>query len=340
MCSRPYVRMVIAVLLALLAHVTQASAAPPTDEEPSIEAAIQDGIALRRAGNDEGALTLFLDLERRNPQSVRVLLHATAAAQATGRWLLAHAYLRKASAFKNDAYYLRNRAAVKGIEDAVARHVGQFRVVGRPEGAEVKLSGKVIGTLPFREAVTVELGSYTLEVSKPGYYSLRREIAIGAGGALNQEIVELGRNAQPDESSAVRRVASRELQPTHDEAPGWWEARSVTWALAGVAVAGAGTSGVALAIRERNIEHWNDDGLCIDRQDVTRSREDICGSERDTAHAAGTIAVASGVVAALFATAALTHWLATSPKNNEQARAPRQASCGAGLGSIVCSGTF
>src|SRR3954471_16744803 len=169
MRSRPISRLLAALMLLLLtlANPVPARAATPSDDA-AIEVAIQDGIALRRAGDDEGALSLFLDLERRSPNSVRVLLHITAAAQATGRWLLAHAYLRKAGSFKNDPYYVRNRAAVKAVEDAVARHVGQFRVVGQPAGAEVRLSGNLIGTLPLKEPVTVELGAYVLEVSKPG----------------------------------------------------------------------------------------------------------------------------------------------------------------------------
>jgi PEGA domain len=344
MCSRLTVRWLTSLLLLLLtlANAAPASAASPADDA-TIEAAIQDGIALRRAGNDEGALSLFLDLEHKSPNSVRVLLHVTAAAQATGRWLLAHDYLRKASAFKNDPYYIRNRAAVKGVEDAVARHVGQFRVVGQPAGAEVRLSGNLIGTLPFKEPVAVEPGAYVLEVSKPGFYSLRRDITLSAGGALSQEIVELGPSDEPSQSTLFpRAVAPARAAPSPgvDRMPRWWESRNVTWSLAGIAIASAGTSGVALAIRERKIEHWNDDARCIDRQNVTRSREDVCGGERDAANTAGTVALTSGIGAALFATATLTHWLTTSTKTERQAEREPSSSCGVGLGSIVCSGTF
>jgi PEGA domain len=330
------------VLLATLIHVEPARAAQPEDDA-AVEKAIQDGIVLRRAGNDEGALTLFLDLERKSPDSVRVLLHVTAAAQATGRWLLAHDYLRKAAAFKNDAYYVRNRAAVNAVEEAVARHVGEFRVLGQPSGAEVRLSGNLLGRLPFKEPVAVELGSYVLEVSKPGFYSLRRDIAISAGGALNQEVVELALSDEPSGVAPVARggvPAHQRPRPANDREASWWESRAVTWTLAGIAVAGAGTSGLALAIRQQKVARWNDDARCIDRQAVTRSREEACGSERDAANTAGTVAVTSGAVAALFATATLTHWLTTSPRSTAQARREPSASCGAGLASVVCSGTF
>jgi hypothetical protein len=333
---------VTTLLLSMLATAMPSMAAAPNDDA-AMEAAIQDGIALRRAGNDEGALSLFLDVERKNPGSVRVLLHVTAAAQATGRWLLAYDYLRRASAFKNDPYYLRNRVAVKAIEDAVARHVGQFRVVGQPAGAEVRLSGNLIGTLPFNEPVAVELGAYVLEVSKAGYYTLRRDVTLNVGGTLSQEVVALGLNDQHDARPATRRALAPTLvasSPARDRAPSWWQTRPVTWSLAGIAVASAATSGVALAIREGKIERWNDDARCIDRQNITRTREQICGDDRDAATTAGTVALTSGVVAVLFAGAAATHWLTTSPKPEREAQRQPHGSCGVGWGSLVCSGTF
>jgi hypothetical protein len=341
MRSRLTVRLLFAFsFLALL--LTRASSVR-ADDEAAIESAVQEGIALRRAGNDEGALTLFLELERKNPRSARVLLHVAAAAQATGRWLLTYEYLRKGAAFNNDPYYVRNRAAVKAVEDAVARHVGQLRVVGRPAGAEVRLSGNLIGTLPFNEPVAVELGSYVLEVSKPGYYSLRRDIVLSPSATLSQELVELGASDQPGPAAPAPRalaVAPPPAHPAPDRVSSWWESRAVTWSLAGIALAGTGTAGVALAIREQKIERWNDDARCLDHDDVTRRRQDVCGDDRDAATAAGAVAITGGAVAALFATAALTHWLTTSGKDEKQAQRAPPASCGVGFGGVVCNGTF
>lgn len=344
MPPRNIARLLAALLLPPLA-LTQVPAAHAgnDDEDAAIEASIQDGIALRRAGNDEGALTLFLELERQNPNSVRILLHVTAAAQATGRWLLAYGYLRKASAFKNDPYYVRNRAAVKSVEEAVARHVTQLRVVGQPAGAEVRLSGNLLGTLPFKEPVAVELGSYVLEVHSPGFYSLRRDLALSTGGTLNQEVVALAAKKEPSPSLPTRRglaPAEGSTPPARDRAVSWWESRNVTWSLAGIALAGAATSGVALALRERSVTRWNDDARCIDRQDVTLSRGDVCSDERERANTAGSVALTGGVVAAVFATATLTHWLTTSSKPAQEAQRRPQAACGIGLGNVACSGSF
>src|SRR4051812_1091593 len=75
----------LAVCISCFATTARA-AGDANGDDPQLEAPIQQGIALRRAGNDEAALNLFLDLERSYPESTRVLLHVTAAAQATGRW--------------------------------------------------------------------------------------------------------------------------------------------------------------------------------------------------------------------------------------------------------------
>ena len=191
----------LAPCLIALCLSSRADAAPPTDAN-ELESAIQAGIELRKGGNDDAALDLFLKLDHDNPGSVRLMLQVTAAAQAAGRWLVAFEYLRKAAVFKSDPYYQRNRAAIRSVEDAVGQHVGQFRAVGEPSGAEVRLSGKRLGTLPLAEPVAVELGSYVLEVSKPGYYSLRRDVTLAAGATLNQEVVEL----RPNAAASVPRV--------------------------------------------------------------------------------------------------------------------------------------
>ena len=153
----------------------------------------------------------------------------------------------------------------------------------------------------------------------------------------------MARNDEPNQTVPARRAVTPTqdaANPAQDRAASWWESRAVTWSLAGVALASAATSGIALAIREGKVERWNDDTRCIDRQNVTRSREEVCRGERDAANTAGTVALTGGVVAAVFATATLTHWLTTSNKLEKRAQREPRASCGVGLGSVVCRGTF
>ena len=330
----------LTLLLAVSLTSFAAGAAPPTDPD-ELESAIQAGIELRKGGNDEAALQLFVKLDRENPGSVRLMLQVTAAAQASGRWLVAYEYLRKAAAFKGDPYYQRNRAAIKSVEDAVAQHVGQFRVVGEPSGAQVRLSGDLIGTLPMVEPTPVELGSYTLEVSKPGYYQLERDVTLAAGGALNQEVVELKPRLAPAEQRAPVLGGGRLSSNADTSLPdrSWWRSRSLTWVLGGVTLAAAATTGGALWVRERSADRWNDDSKCLDRVQAERTRGDVCGSERSSAQTAGSVALGAGVVTAVFATGTLAQWLISSGTNSPEATG-HAASCAAGLGSLTCSGTF
>jgi PEGA domain len=333
-------RVTVCLLVASLAlGWPQSTLAASAVEDPQLEDAIQSGITLRKEGNDEAALDLFLKLERRSPESVRLLLHITAAAQATGRWVMAYTYLRKAAAYKNDAYYVRNRAAIKSVEDVVSQHVGQFRVIGQPRGAEVRLSGSLIGTLPLAEAVPVEVGAYTLEVSQPGFYPLRREITLN-GGALSQEVVELRPNLQA-RATALGTGEPGLRQPTRasvSQESNFWSSRTLTWTLGGATLAAAATTGVALAVREQKASNWNDDQRCLDWQNPDRSREAVCGSERREADLAGTIALTAGIATGVFAAATVTHWLATP--HGPSAREQRAQGCGIGALSVVCAGTF
>jgi hypothetical protein len=332
--------LLLTLCLIALSLPSRAEAAPPTDPD-ELESAILAGIELRKGGNDDAALDLFLKLDRDNPGSVRLMLQVTAAAQAAGRWLVAYEYLRKAAAFKGDPYYQRNRVAIRSVEEAVGQHVGQFRAVGEPSGAEVRLSGKRIGTLPLAEPVAVELGSYVLEVSKPGYYPLRRDVTFAPGATLNQEVVELRPNAAPSAqlaTSAAAEPPASDFSASADRS--WWRSHSLTWVLGGVTLAAAATTGGALWVRERSAERWNDDSKCLDTQQAGRTRAEVCGSERSTAKTAGNVALGAGVVTAVFATATLTQLLFSwgAPAHATQAR--HSPSCSAGLGSFACSGTF
>lgn len=331
--------MLLAGLLVLLFVLPAAAGSDANGDDPQLEAPIQQGIALRRAGNDEAALALFLELERSNPDSIRVLLHITTAAQATGRWLMAYAYFRKANTHKNEPYFVRYRSAIKNIEDAIGQHVAQFRAVGSPAGAEVRLNGEVVGTLPMTEFKPIELGQYALEVTKLGFYPLRRTVSVTAGGALNQEAVELRQVVTSADSVGLAGGDARSPVDRRREAERsqpWWHARWVTWTLAGATVATGVTSAVALVYRNDRADRWNSTG-CLD---ATRTRQEVCGGVRDTISRAETIAVGSGIAAGVFGALTLTQVIVSTGRQPVAAARAPSVSCGAGLGAIACSGSF
>jgi len=331
--SRPFLIICLSLSIAGVAL-----AEPASLSETAIQDRIQQGIALRRAGKDAEALALFLDLEKRAPESVRVLLHVTAAAHANGKWLLAYEYLQKASNFQQDAYYQRHRSEIKAMEDLVLQHVGQLRVMGSPDGAEVVLNGEPVGTLPMKAARVLEVGSYELTVRKPGYYLLQRPVTISGGATLTQEAVELrelDRTSEPTLTTA--RDAQRVPQKVPMSGPAPAPRRWLTWTLAGVGVVGAATGAVALAVHENEASHWNSDSRCLSG---TQSREETCGSVRDRAELAQKVAIVGAGVGATFGAAALVHWLATSTSSSEKDHAQRGVTCDPSWLSLQCHGSF
>jgi hypothetical protein len=336
------------ILLAVIVAISVSGRARAADDEPAVEERIKQGIALRRSGNDEAALSVFLDLEKRAPDSVRVLLHITTAAQATGKWVMAYDYLQKAASHKGDGYYQRYKVAIDNVERTISQRVGQFRARGAPAGAEVRLSGEIVGTLPMGGAKAVEVGSYVLEVAKAGYYPLRRTVTITGGGNVTQETVDLREQKAALASAAPGQLGfgggtAADTGPTGP--PPWWRARWVTWTLGTVSVAAAATAGVSLVIREMDAAKWNDDNHCLSK-DVGKtglSREQLCGPLHRDIKLAETIGIASGITAVTFGVAALVQGMSTGQGGrpvDETAHAQTKATCTPGFASVVCYGTF
>lgn len=323
-----------------------ASTAQAADESPETEALLRRGIQLRREGADEAALAVFLEAEAQSPSSVRVLLHVATAAQAASKWLMADEYLRKAAQHDNDSYYQRYRNEIEEVRAATSQRVGQFRAVGSPEGAEVVLNGRVIGTLPMENPKSVEAGTYVLEVSKPGFYRLRRPISV-PGAVLTRETVALNERTAaggdgPDEAGARLGTDSGAQAQTD-----WYKERWVTWTLFGVGAAAGVTSGISLFLRERAADHWNDEDRCLAGGVPAPTRLDQCGDVRNDIDTAEQIAIVSGGLGVVFMAGALTHWLATSGDDSSGSAHARgtagksaEFSCSPGLMNVMCKGTF
>jgi len=338
---------ILVVMVAFIAWAAGPADAAEGESDPAIEDTINQGIALRRGGNDEAALGVFLDLEKSHPDSVRVLLHISTAALATGKWLMAYEYLQKASSHKDDAYYQRHLPAIDNVARAVGERVGQFRARGTPVGAEVRLSGVVVGTLPMNAAKPVEVGSYMLEVSQPGYFPLRRPITVSGHGSLTQESIDLTEQKPFSMSAAPGQVAIQQAQSSEVPLTGL-RARWITWALAGAAVVAGTTSGIAFAIREQKASEWNDNSLnatCLSSTNQHLTREQACGSTvRHDIDLAQGVGIAAGVTAVAFAGAAVIHYVLSIQPDHPRERTPSPAigltGCSAGLGSVVCAGAF
>jgi len=327
----PWRRACLSALAAcvLLANAPRAALA---EEPASLEALIQEGIRLRRDGEDEKALEVFRQAERLQPSSVRVLLHLATAAQAAGHWVEADTYVRRVFDYRDDPYYRRYEADISTVERLIASRVGRFQVVGSPPGAEVRLNGRVVGQLPMAEAFRLEAGNYQLEVVSQGHYALRRSQRI-PGGVLTREVVDLG----PETSAAESAMVLGEDQGP----PRWWEERWVAWSLAGVGAASALTAGIAFVVREQQAAEWNDDGRCVVPGGGTREQQ--CGGDYGDARMAERIGATAAVGALLFGGAAIAHFTLIGPPGARQTRgaeATLETRCGAGWLGVSCKGTF
>lgn len=328
------------------------SAASPgyAAEDAVVEALIQRGIQLRRSKADEEALAVFLEAEKQDPSSVRVLLHVVTAAQAAGKWLLADSYMRKVSALQSDPYYQRHAEAIDVVRRTIAQRVGTFQVQGEPDGASVRLDGELVGTLPMNEPAPVEAGAYLMEVHKPGYYRLRRNVTI-SGGVLTREPVELNRAVARGDLGAGASPSSLAAGGGEGNATAgerdrsWWQSPAVGWTVLGLGAASGVASGIAFATREGRVDRWNDD-RCIPENDPSSTRLQNCASFKDEADRAQNIGVITGIVGAVFVGIGITHLLATGgddePRRDSAAadQGLELTRCDAGLLSFSCQGSF
>ena len=194
------------------------------------ESLVESGIELRRNGRDEEALAVFARALEQSPRSTRIKVHLAATYQALGQWVEAERYLREAASNPDDAYIRRHRATIEKAYAFIEQRLGSLDVVGGPDGAELVLSGRPVGQLPLSQPVRVPVGSYLLEVRKPGYYTVSRPISIGSGAMLRESVV-LGEREQSElgASSAAERAPIE--AESRSGSPRW-----LTWTLGGAGV--------------------------------------------------------------------------------------------------------
>lgn len=283
---------------------------------------IERGITLRKAGDDVRALDLFRRAERVEPNSTRVQVHLAATYQALGDWEAADRYITLALQNPNDPYVQKHQAILASARRTIDSHMGSLQLSGGPAGTEIRLNGRLIGTLPIRETVRVQAGIYALEARLPGHYPITRSIAL-AGGSLARESIEL--SPLSEQAGASRPVDSG---PEETRQATW-----LTWTFAGLA-AGAGVGTVAAMVtRERHVDAYNDDNDCWL---VEQTREEACGGERKAGDRAEKWMWIGAAGTGAFAAASLvSYWL--SEPDEEPATALR---CGVGLAQVACAGRF
>jgi hypothetical protein len=140
---------------------------------------IREGVALRRKGDDLGALQRFQQAFQTD-KSARVVAQIGLAEQALGRWVLAHEHLSQALAAKADPWMQKNRGVIEEALNLVSDHLGKIEILGGSPNAEVRIDGALRGTLPLAGPLLMSIGTVTIDISAPGFFPLQRTAVVRA----------------------------------------------------------------------------------------------------------------------------------------------------------------
>jgi hypothetical protein len=168
--------------LATVASLRGATAADP-------EELLRRGVELRRRERDAEALTFFQQSYELN-KAPKALAQVGLAEQALGKWGAADRHLRTAIQSASDPWIVKHREAIEQALGTIGQHVGRLDVRGGPAGAEVRVDGDVIGSLPLAGPFSVSAGGVAIEVRSDGYVPIVRASTIPVG-ILTRETFDL-----------------------------------------------------------------------------------------------------------------------------------------------------
>ncbi len=174
---------VILFLESTLAFQRQGYAAPTGDSE----ALIQEGLELRRKGDDKRALERFL-LAASLHRSGRVLAQIALAEQALGQWVDAEVHLNEALAWRHEAWIAKKRPLLESALADISSHLGTLELLGNVAGATVKINGVVRGRLPLAAPLRVPSGTATVELEAEGYFPLARGVVVLSAGRAHETL--------------------------------------------------------------------------------------------------------------------------------------------------------
>jgi len=244
---------------------------------------IKQGVELRRAGNDAGALEQFRRAYDLAP-TPRALAQMGLAEQALGRWIDGEAHLARALEAGQDPWIAKYRGTLETSRAEIGKHLGSLYVTGGPEGAELRLDGQPVGTLPLRRPVRLPVGTFALEASVGGHVVVARAVSIAAGVTAHEDLSAPAAPASPSPASAAAPVIVTSREGARDEGPPEASSgrRRLAWIAAGGAVAVAAAGGVVLFLGNRDARSYNTmcgestSGTCSDLQ-TRGKREQVAG---------------------------------------------------------------
>jgi hypothetical protein len=187
-----YVFGVVAVLA--VGPAATASAAEPSSSNNDVpvrsaggkkdpEALIREGNDLRKQGRNEEALPLFQAAyaAARTPRTAGQL---GLCEMSVGYSVEAEAHLAEALEFPNHPWVAKNAAGLRDMLAKARQKIVEIDVTGSPVGAELRVNGHVVGTLPLGKPLRLAEGPIDVQAVAPGYRTDLRTLSAKGGDRL------------------------------------------------------------------------------------------------------------------------------------------------------------
>jgi hypothetical protein len=311
---------------------------------PSAELArdfIEQGVALRKAGDDRLALAAFARAYALEP-SVEALAQLGLAEQALGSWLDAREHLESALDHGDDSWIMKHRATLEAASKEIEGRLGMLEVSCNVAGAELRLDGRVLGRTPLERPIRLVAGQSVLQIAALGYFEVTRLVQVDAGSLSRLDVVLISRPSSADATPLTALPgAGAGAASLHAATPPAVDASAVQRSSAptvlmytslGLAVAGVAVGTTGYVMREVNVRLYNDNSRCSTALGIRRSEE--CPNEAAAWHRGEVLAIAGFSAAAAFGATSLFLWL-------ERPRPTRsRLACLSSGAFVACSGHF
>ena len=310
-----------------------------------VEDLLRKGIDLRREGRDLDALETFRKANQL-ASTPRTVAQMGLAEQALGRWTDAFEHVEWALLARTDPWIAKNRSVLESSLATIRKHVGEVEILGDPKGAEVRIDGRLQGTLPLARSIHAAAGTVSVEVRAPGYLTVTRSVIV-TPAELNRETIFL---QQASSTSAGQAEPAREPErstgsgdgggpPAEHGSPSW--GRRLAW----VGVAGAGLFAIggatALLVRESKARWFSDQTHACD-ENLPNKGSASCQDAYQTGQTATKLAVGSFIAAGVLGAAATALFL-TTPSSSDASHGSTVGLACAPLGGqfgVTCATRF
>lgn len=155
------------------------------DTKADAKAAFIDGVKLFTEEKYPEALTAFKESYRLRPK-VSVLFNIGMCQKALYRYVDSIATFKRFLAQGGGQGSQKNRGLGAKAEAAIAemqKLVGSLVLNQAPDGAEIKVGGKLVGRAPLKGPVFLDPGTHLVEVTLEGYEPLHTQVKVSSGVA-------------------------------------------------------------------------------------------------------------------------------------------------------------